>query len=517
MRSATKAIRFIESLSIPTGKNAGRALKLAPFQKQFIRGAFGSGINVACLSVGRGNGKSALSAGIALGELLGAWDDQPRRQVLIAARTRDQARVVWEYCHDLALTLPDDIVKELTFRRSPRLEIEYTGGHTIQAIAADGKGVLGTSPTLAIMDERGHWPLDQGNDLENALLTGLGKRDGKALIISTSAANDAHPFSRWLDEAEPSVYRQEHRPSPALPADEVDSLRLANPGARHGIGFTLDRLKVDAARAIARGGAALNDFRLYNRNERVASETRDVLLTVDQWLETEVTNLPARSGKLIVGIDLGGSASMSGAAFYWPETYRLECFGTFPSLPGLLDRGQADGVSSRYVEMQERGELDTLGVKTVPVADWLQTIFQRLDGEPVTALVADRYKQAEVSEGIAAAGVTCPVIWRGMGFKDGGEDIERFQRAVFDGKVMGRASLLMRSAISDAVCQRDPANNMKLAKARSLGRIDPVAAAVLAVAEGARQVGRPASKGGAAGMGMKRYHRYSNHVIRSRR
>ena len=51
-------------------------------------------------------------------------------------------------------------------------------------------------------------------------------------------------------------------------------------------------------------------------------------------------------------------------------------------------------------------------------------------------------------------------------------------------------SLLLRSAMSDAVVLKDPANNFKLAKARSLGRIDAAAAAVLAVAEGRRLLGR---------------------------
>jgi phage terminase large subunit-like protein len=73
---------------------------------------------------------------------------------------------------------------------------------------------------------------------------------------------------------------------------------------------------------------------------------------------------------------------------------------------------------------------------------------------------------------------------------------ERFRRAAYDGKVKTAPSLLLRSAFADAVTLRDPANNLKLAKARSTGRIDAAAATVLAVAEGARMMGRPAHKGG---------------------
>ncbi|KDA03071.1 terminase large subunit domain-containing protein [Hyphomonas oceanitis] len=498
MTPATKAIQFLETLKIPEGPKAGQCLKLAPFQKKFVRGALDLKNNIAVLSIGRGNAKTALSSGIALGSLLGEWDDQPRREIVIAARTRDQARIAWEFVASFARFLPEDIQKRLTFRRSPRLEIEYedeTGGsHFLRAIAADGRSALGSAPTLVLMDERGHWAADKGDDLEHALLSGLGKRSGKALIISTSAADDSHPFSIWCDSEQAGVYVQEHRPAPGLPVDDLETLKIANPGAKHGIGSSIDWLKAEAKRASARGGSTLNSFRLYNRNERVSGETRDLLLTLDEWLACETANLPPRQGECIIGIDLGGSASMSAVAFYWPATGRLESLGTFPTSPTLGDRGAADGVSGRYLEMQERGELNTLGDKTVPVSPWLREVIDQVEDERIGCIIADRFKQAEFAEALDQAGIRVPIVWRGMGFRDGGEDCERFRRAAYDGRVKSRPSLLLRSAFADAVCLRDPANNLKLAKARSTGRIDAVAASVLAVAEGARRMGRPAQK-----------------------
>jgi phage terminase large subunit-like protein len=494
MNRASKALQFLQSLRIPEGPSAGQPLKLAPFQRQFVKGALADDVNIAVLSIGRGNAKTALSAGIALAALVGEIDNQPKREILIAARTRDQAQIAWRFCVGFIESLSDEIQAQFIFRRSPRLEIEYHGdggGHVIRAIAADGKSALGSAPTLVLMDERGHWPIEKGNALEAALLSGLGKRGGRALIISTSAADDSHPFSHWIDDAQEGVYVQEHRPPPGLPADDRGSLLLANPGARHGIGSTLDWLEAQARRAIAQGGNTLTSFRLYNRNERVSGESRDVLLTLDEWMACEVQELPPRDGQLIIGIDLGGSASMTAAAFYWPETGRLEARGTFPSHPSLADRGASDGVSGRYVEMQSRGELSTIGDKTVPVAPWLAEIMRAAQGQTIGAVVADRYKQAELGEAMDKAGVTAPVIWRGMGFKDGSEDVERFRRSAFDGLVKAEPSLLLRSAFADAICLRDPANNLKLAKARSLGRIDAAAATVLAVAEGARMLARP--------------------------
>jgi phage terminase large subunit-like protein len=493
LSQADLAILFLESLEIPEGPRAGQRLKLAPYQRTFVRGALAPGVNIGIKSIGRGGAKTALASGLALGALLGAWDSQPRREIPLCARTREQARIAWNYCCAFARTLPDDVLAQLEFRRQPRFEIEYTGdggGHVIRAIAADGKSALGMSPTFALLDERASWPLDQGNELEHAILTALGKRGGRALIVSTSAADDSHPFSKWLDDDQPGVYRQEHRAPDNSEPDNLDAIRAANPGAEFGIGASLEWLAAQARRAIAQGGTTLTAFRLYHLNQRVSSETRDLLLTVDEWLRCEQEPLPPRDGQVAIGIDLGGSASMSAAAFYWPTTGRLEALGWFPSKPDLMNRGQADSVGTRYHEMQQRGELFTLGDQTVPVAAWLTELLRHVAGQPIVCIVADRYKQSELGEALDKCGNRIPVIWRGFGFKDGGEDCERFRRACYDGHVKSKPSLLLRSAFADAVCLRDPANNIKLAKARSLGRIDAAAASVLAVAEGIRRVAR---------------------------
>ncbi|MFI0843523.1 terminase large subunit domain-containing protein [Mesorhizobium sp. IMUNJ 23232] len=450
---------------------------------------------VACLSIGRGNAKTALAAGLGLGSVTGEWDRQPKREVLLAARNRDQAKTAFNFLVGFIESLPRSKRAKFIIRRGSRLEVEYSGngGGLARCIAADGRSVLGGAPTLAILDERAAWERDKGDALENAVLSGLGKRGGKALIISTSAPDDANTFSRWLDAPPPGTYVQEHRPPFGRPADDAESLLLANPGAAEGIGASLEWLQAQARRAIARGGSALSSFRNLNRNERVSTEDRSVLITVDEWLSAEVSPdaLPPREGECILGVDLGGSRSMSAAAFYWPATGRLEAVGTFPGKPDLADRGAADGVGSRYLDMKERGELSVLGENTVPPGPWLASVVNLIDASSISCIVGDRFRHAEFSEAMVKANLgRVPFIYRGFGWKDGSEDIERFRRAVFDGQVKSRPSLLLRSAFADAITLIDPAGNHKLAKARSLGRIDAAAAALLAVAEGARRAAR---------------------------
>src|SRR3546814_1146323 len=89
---------------------------------------------------------------------------------------------------------------------------------------------------------------------------------------------------------------------------------------------------------------------------------------------------------------------MSAASYACPQTGRLVVLGTFPALPAVLSGVQGDGVGSRYVEMESRGELSTLGEATVPVAPWLAQVMQHVEGQTIAALCLDRYKQAERSE-----------------------------------------------------------------------------------------------------------------------
>ncbi len=493
MAEPGRIIEAVESLRIPQGAHAGSPVRLAQFQRKFIEGAFADGVNIGALSVGRGNGKTMLAAGLAVTHLLGQWDAQPQREIVLAARTRDQAATAWRFACSFVADRED-----VKIRRGAALEIEFddgSGPHLLKAVASTGKGILGGSATLAILDERAAWMESRGAEMEAAILTSLGKRNGRALLISTSAPDDANDFSRWLDTPPSGAYTQEHKAAPDLPADDWPSILAANPGSPEGIGATKEWLLRAARQAIERGGTALSAFRNLHRNERVLIEARALLIDADAWQPCEVDNLPPRDGPVVIGLDLGGAASMTAASFFWPHTGRLEVRGWFPGSPSLAVRGVNDGVGKRYQDMAERGELRTLGERTVPTTAWIGEVLAHVAGEEIHAILADRFKQSEIEDALAALGSRAPIIWRGFGWRDGAEDINRFRVAVHERKVAAEKSLLLRSALADAICLLDPAGNPKLAKGRALGRIDAAAAAVLAVAEGSRLMARPVKRG----------------------
>ena len=146
--------------------------------------------------------------------------------------------------------------------------------------------------------------------------------------------------------------------------------------------------------------------------------------------------------------------------------------------------------------MVDRGELVTMGSNTVPVDRFLADVVALLDGQAPAAIVGDRFRHAEFAEALRGAGLDrVPCVWRGMGWRDGSEDVERFRRALFEGKVRIAPSLLLRSTFQEAITLVDPAGNHNLACGRWTGRIDAAAASVLALAQGVRMAGAPQTRG----------------------
>ena len=150
---------------------------------------------------------------------------------------------------------------------------------------------------------------------------------------------------------------------------------------------------------------------------------------------------------LYLGVDLGTSAAQSAVAAYWPETGRLESVAAFPCEPDLAERGLRDGVGRLYSECAKRGELITAGQNAVNIGDLLADALERF-GRP-SLIVADRWREAELRDALTAAGVPLTDLEsRGMGFKDGAEDVRSFQRAIADGVRYVKPSL---SATAGAV------------------------------------------------------------------
>ena len=335
----------------------------------------------------------------------------------------------------------------------------------------------------------------QADKMVAALLTGLGKHEGgRAVFLGTRPGNTDHFFQKMLDgNADFSV--RVRGPERALYENKpfiLEAIKRANPSLAHMPDLKKAILK-DAERA-KKDASMLPAYLALRLNAGVSEIVESTLLEAGTWERIEGT-AEAR-GPVVWGIDLSTSAAQSAIACFWPQTGRLEAVSAFPEKPNLRTRGTNDGAGSLYETCNRRGELILAGQHSVDVPELLRVALARF-GKP-SQLVCDRWRIADLRDACAKAKIPLTrIIERGMGFKDGAEDVRNFRKACLDGAVVPVQSLLMRSAMSVARTISDPSGNAKLAKAkegkRPGARDDAAAAAILAVSSGTRE--KPRARG----------------------
>ena len=483
----------LERLEVTQGRRAGEALTVLPWQRRFVRGAFADGVSTAALSISRGGGKTCLVAGIAVATIDGPLR-VPRGETIIVASSFDQARVAFEHCR----AFMGDKLRDKTTWRSvdtmQRASIEHRPtGARVRCIGSDPRRAHGLAPVLVLADEPAQWPGSTGEKMYAALTTGLGKVPGSRLIaLGTRPAASEHWFQKML--AGGADYAQCHAAAPDDPPFQRRTWRKANPSLPH-MPDLLETLAREA-KAARRDPSLLAAFRALRLNGGTSDTEESTLLDAGAWAAIE-GDAP-REGRCVWGLDLGTSSSQSAVAAYWPQTGRLECMAAFPHEPSLAERGLRDGCGDLYLQCAARAELLKLGRSAVELAPLFRAALARFG--PPAAIAADRWREKEAADALNAAGVPlAPFETRGMGFKDGAEDVRAFRRACLEGRVVPVPSLLLRSAMGAARVTTDPAGNAKLAKGseggrRARARDDAAAAAILAVALGARMDAAPARR-----------------------
>ena len=486
MTLATDIIAYLESLRLSQGRLAGQKWRLLPWQTRFTRGAF-SQANDARLTIARGGGKTTYVAGLGTAALAGPLVE-PRAETLIIASSFEQGLTCFR--HVLAFLEPEferDRARWRVADSSNRAAVECRRtGALLKVLGSDPRRLHGAAPKLMLLDEVAQWPSTNIDRMLAALTTSRGKIPGsKAIWLGTRPASAEHPFERALSD--PVGYSQTHAARDTDPPFHARTWKRANPS----LSTMPDLLAVYRAEAKqARSDSVkLASFQSLRLNLGVADIVRASLLSAGLWESIE-GQADAR-GPCVWGVDLGGSSSQSAIAAYWPDTGRLEVLAAFPGTPLLSERGLADGVGALYRTMGERGELITTTGRVVNVEELLREALGRFG--PPDAVAADRWREGELRDGLDLAGVPASAfVSRGMGFRDGAEDVRAFRKACLTSRVVPAMSLLLRSAMAEAVTVSDPAGNEKLAKRaeggrRARARDDAAAAAIIAVSVGSRR------------------------------
>ena len=357
-------------------------------------------------------------------------------------------------------------------------------GASVRVLGSDPRRAHGLAPVLVLADEGSQWPENVGERMVAALRTGGGKQPSSRFVaLGTKPDSPDHWFARMIKGG--ADYSQDHSADPEDKPFQKRTWQKANPSLNH-MPDLLDHIRAEAKDAKV-DPSALASFRALRLNLGTADHNRPCLVTVEAWKAAEADVAPG--GDMVLAVDLGSGTSMSAVAACWASG-RLECMAAFPSEPGLAERGLRDGVGNQYVRLHATGDLVVMGAHVVPVGPLLEAAITRFGVYP-TAILTDRWRYAELLDALTVAGLNIPILTRGQGFRDGGEDVRSFERGILSKRIRPVRSLLLRTAMSEAECDSDPAGNRKIRKRRSRSRDDAAVAACMAGAHVERTLNAP--------------------------
>ena len=500
-----RIIRFVEKyLPVPEGMLVGQPMKLLPEQTDYIHAVYDNVDPAGRLitrrgvfSVARKNGKSGLIASLVGAHTIGP-EARTNSHLYSAARSRDQAALVFRYLAK-SLRMNKGLQGLVEIVDSSHVVRGLLMGTEYKAISADATNAFGLSPALTVHDELGQvlGPQDRLYDaLESA---GGAHEEPLSHIISTQAAGDADLLSTIIDDGIRS-------PTPEtvvrLYAADKDA-DIYDEKVWFKVNFAMGKFRNEvefreyANKAKRMPGFEASFKNLY-LNQRISllqlfvapSVWRDNNRTVDNEIFT--SGLPVHAAA-----DLSQSKDLTVVAFACEDpqdkTVHLRLRVYTPAY-ALDVRAQLDRIP--YPLLAEQGWLTVLPGRTVDYDMVAQDLKEFTAGMNIEAFHFDRWRMdmfrkaclnndyLVVQDDWDDTRKESDKFWRkvGQGYRDMSPRLDYFESVLLNERLAHGQNPLLNAAVATAVVVLDPQKNRKLEKARSAARIDPLVAAVMAVA-----------------------------------
>ena len=160
---------------------------LRAFQKEFVRRALAPGVDVAALSIPRGNGKSWLAAHL-LTRCLSPGDSLHVHgsEYLLCAGSIEQARLCYRFIR--AELEPSGLYRFID--SATRIGITHLTSNTrLRILSSNGKTAMGiVNCPLLVADEPGSWEVAGGMLMFAAIITALGKPGSPMKVVFIGSA-----------------------------------------------------------------------------------------------------------------------------------------------------------------------------------------------------------------------------------------------------------------------------------------------------------------------------------------
>jgi phage terminase large subunit-like protein len=505
-RRAGNVIKFIESLTVPSGIGEGKPFKLMDWQKQFIRALYEPHrdgkrvVRRAILSIARKNGKTSLIASIVLAHLVGP-EAIHNGEIYSAANDRDQASIVFKFAKQLVEQEPE-LRKEVEIISSTKTMLARRTGSIYRAISAEAGTKHGYLPSVVIYDELAQ---AKSRNLYDVLDTSFGARDEPLFItISTQSNDPEHILSKLIDDGlagtDPSIVCHLYAADEDCDLEDEEQWKKANPALGH---FRDREDLVSAITKARRMPAEEPKVRNLFLNQRIAPESP--LISRTEWQECAGDATIADGDEVYLGLDLASTVDLTALVMCTTsEPVRTQAFFWKP-VDNLLEHSTRDfgAGNNRYQQWVTAGYLRTCAGRALDPEAVALCIAELTKRYKVRGLAYDRWRADDLLREFDSIGLRAYrdeasaknkdglrlVPW-GQGFKDMGPAIDALELAIMERKLVHPNNPVLNWNLMNAIAVMDPAGNRKLDKDKARFRID--GAVALAMALGLRSRDRAA-------------------------
>ncbi len=496
---ACRAELFIERFCvIPKGEMKGRPYILPDWQRAIVREIFGqvdsSGRRIIrnyYLSVGRKNAKTTLAAAIVLYLLI---SDPADAEIYSAASSRKQAGYVFDACKRMITLGPrlQALVKDgkLKVYQHSIAFIDIDGvERTYTPIAADAGPVLGSNPSAVLMDELREWKGKRGQELYDALTSGMGARREPLNLMLTTAGPDKHSlcydtYKLAKDIAEGKKTDPSFGSFIAEAPDDadwkdIDSYAAANPNLHVSVYESFLKAEIAAAENSPSEILKVRQYYLNQWLERGA----ETYIGLDAWdaCGEDYTEASLSGRPCFGGLDLASTDDLASYALVFPpeeekEGYRILIWYWLPG-DNKRERVLRDNVP--YDQWEQSGHIT---LTDGPVIDY-DFIFSRIVASTqqfdVKQVCFDRHMAVGIVSQLLDEGV--PMVQHGQGFLSMAAPTKELLAYVLSKRLRHNKQPVLRWNISHLTVKMDDAGNCKPSKSLSREKIDGAVCVVMAL------------------------------------
>ena len=484
---AQRVIDFISELRHTKGKWAGMQWQWIPWQDKLIRQLFGMvdeegnrQYRTCYCEIPKKQGKTELGAAIALYLLIA--DNEKGAEVYSAAGDREQASLVFNASANMVeqdFTLKNN----LAVLRSTKRIVNYERNSFYHALSSEAFSKHGFNVHGCIFDEI---HVQKNREFFDVLKDGAGDARTQPLmfIITTAGIHDVNSIAwevrEYARKVKEGIIKDDRWLAIiySLPMDadweDEENWKKVNPSL--GYTVTIDKLR-DAYVEVKNMPTKQNNFRRLRLDQWVSQVTRWLDVAFWDKCDSPLNMSKLKGMQCWAGLDMSSSIDITALVLVFPRENGFYDILPFLWVPEerIEERSNKDKVP--YDVWVREGYMYATPGNTVDYSFIEAKIEMLFEIYNIRAIAYDRWGAEYITQRLELKGIT--VVPFGQGFKSLSYPTKEFQKLVMKSKMRHGNNPVMRWMFDNIAMEMDAAENIKITKKKSTGRVDGMVALVM--------------------------------------